>query len=227
MSKIVLPDFEDTPFEHPVVKAITSGVPGVNILTDLWVDTVRSKRENLIRRLLSEIALAVNELYRYRETDIDLQHLASDNYEIALTSAIEIAIKDQTDEKKLYLKRFIANYSKHKRPDVVLSQIFIGFLAGLTGMHLVILEHVFWSQEKYSDVDLQFLPSNLDLPEVCSVEGVGAQFDLSVDLVSALCSGMEAQGLILMFDAPARSKDQSRRVIMQPLSRKFMKFVVS
>lgn len=194
-------------------------------MTTLWVETVRSRRERELYAFLSEVASRINALYTARESGLDVEHMASEDYSTTLANVTELAVREKDDNKREYLQRFLVNYGKRERPDVDLRKIFYTFLSDLSGMHLVLLDQVFAAQRALSDADLGVLAEQLDKPEAVSIKSISTGLNLAEELVQALCAVLDSRGLILIKDPPSNYDDTTPRLIMRPLARQFMEFM--
>ena len=219
------PKIKNSFVEHPLIQAASGQVPVVGAITTLWVETVRSRRERELYTFLSEVASRINSLYSARESGLDVEHMASEDYATTLANVTELAVREKDESKREYLQRFLVNYGKTRRPDVDLRKIFYTFISDLSGMHLVLLDQVFAAQKALSDADIGILSEQLDKPEAVSIKSISTGLNLSEELVQALCAVLESRGLILLKDVPLNYDDSTQRLIMRPLARRFMEFM--
>lgn len=226
MTKLNPPEETSTFMEHPLVQAVAGKVPIVSALTTFWVETVRSKREKALYTFLHEVASEIETLRKGNKYEVvDVKHIASEDFAETIANVTELVIHQKDDEKKEYLKRFVVNYSKQKRPDINLRKIFFQIIREISGAHLLILDQIYSCQSSLSDSDLYVLNEQLDRPEALSVKKLTQLLELNEDLISILGSMLENRGLIKMTSVSDNYTDNTPRLIMLPLARRFMDFL--
>lgn len=226
MNKFNPPDYTSTFIEHPLIQAAAGEIPVVSSLTTFWVETIRSKREKALYTFLHEVAKEIESLRAKSSRDVvDVDHIASEDFTETLANVTELVIYQKDEDKKEYLKRFITNYSKQLRPDINLRKIFFDVIREISGSHLLILDRIYSSQFSLSDSDLHVLSEQLDRPEALSVAILSQNLNFDEDLISILCPMLENRGLVKMYPVPNNFSDITPRVVMSPLTRRFMNFL--
>lgn len=146
-NELVPPRQSSSIVEHPLVIAASGEIPVIGAVTAMLVETMRARKERELYGFLTEVASRINALSKAQPAQVDLPHLATEEYAVTLANVTEIAVREVDEGKRKYLNAFLMNYAKKQRPDTSLRKVFFGFLSELSGMHLVILDQVLLSPE--------------------------------------------------------------------------------
>lgn len=225
MSNLMPPDETPSPLEHPLVQAVRGEIPVVRPLTEYWVATVRSRRERRLYQFLREVAQAIEDLRKAQRATLDVDHIAGEDFDETLASTAEVAVRDQDEAKRKYLRQFVVNYGTTRRPDITLRRVFFQFISELSGLHLVLLDKVYAAQRSLSDRDLVVLGQQLDRSEALSLQSLARSLNADESLLSVLGASLESKALVTLVPPPDRADDPSNRVIMRPLARRFMAYL--
>lgn len=225
MKKLVAPLLKGSVVEYPLVQALAGKIPIVDALTEFWVETLRSRRETVLYAFLTDVASAIEEIRSTRPRELDVSHVASADFVETMANITELAIREQDENKRQYLRRFVVNYSKMHRPDVNLRKVFFQFVVEFSGVHLLILDLVYSSQRALSDSDLVVLGEQLDRAEAMSYGTIARTLDLDIDLVAVMATTLAARALLSIKMASGGPDIESSRIVMLPLARRFMAFL--
>jgi hypothetical protein len=233
MNNLVPPEQNPHFIEHPIAAAITSEIVGLNALTTYWRETIRAQRETGVFTFLGEVSQAIADLYEelagqkaHLENKVDLGHIESAEFKRTLANVCEVVIREGDDVKKEYLKSFLVNYAREKRPDVTARQLYFSLLDRLTGSHIVLLKTLYDRQQKLSDHDLLALRNQPGRSEVLSLAAAQTELAMDVAILDLLKHTMEASGLITVLDSPDAGDDRSQRLLLRPVGKSLMRFLL-
>jgi|GEM_PF-5517430 len=225
--RLEVPNHRTALVEHPIFLALKDEVPIVRNITTYWVETIRGRREKALYEFLHDVAQEIEEIRDRTFEELDPAHVASEEYSDTLASVSELAIRERDATKLEYLKRFIVNYGKRKRPDITMRKVFSQYIRELSGLHLMILSAVFGAQRQLSDADLEVLTEQGSRSEAVSIERLKRELETEEGIVEVLAATLRARALVRLVDAAAGSEDASQRLVMTPVARLFMGFLES
>lgn len=233
MKKLIAPDENKHIIEHPIIAAITSEIVGINGLTTYWRETIRVQREEEVFSFLRDVSRGIAELYKVQQQQesrirnkLDLAHIESEDFKRTLAKMCEIAIREGDQAKAEYLKAFLLNYALEKRPDVTEKQLYLSLLEGLAGVHVVLLKALYDRQKNLSANDLIALQSQPERAEVLSRASLEKAMEIHAGLIELIIHKVDVAGLIAVLDSPERGTDRSQRLVLRPVGRSFMRFLL-
>jgi hypothetical protein len=214
---------DESIFEHPIVNMIRQELPIVRPLTNYWVESIRKRREQNLYYFLDDVAKSIVEI----KSGLDEFHLKSEEFEKTLAGITELAMREQDEDKRKYLKQFVLNYATCHRPDISLKKIFFQYISELSGMHLVLLNEIYKSQGKLDDEDLRVLSDQLDRIEAQSLTQLSKKLKIDQELLSIMAMSLEAKSLLEVKFKPGYFLDKDPKLILRPLARRFLDFLNS
>jgi len=219
LNKLKAPKLHPSITENPLVQAVRGELPVVRPLTTYWLEIVRARRDRELYVFLNDVAQAIEDLRQHEPDRLDVTHIDSDDFSETLGNITELAIREQDETKRSYLRRFVVNYGTCERPDITLRKVFYQIIAELSGLHLVLLDKVFEAQKSISDEDLRVLAEQLDRHEALSIHSLKEALLIKEDLVAVLAATLESKGLLHIKTPGTTIQDHTPRLIMCPLTK--------
>jgi len=226
----LVPPSESSTVIRPLFRIAGRKIPGLTDYIGYLLDLENSRRDSDLQAYCEKVASTVNQaaskidvLENQMDNKIDSVHVWSSEF-FRQFSAAATQYTDQPDEEKRdYLIKFVSNYAFEKRPDVTLTQLFWNLIRDLTGIHLVLLSHVYEKQKHLTEIDLKNLKAERE--EALSRKTI--TYGLGIDdlLFEALLSSIVANGLIRSIPGPGSHEDRSERLLLEPLGFRFLKFL--
>lgn len=213
---------------RPIFQAAVGHVPILKDYVTWHLARENAQRDDDLQEFCERVALGMNDMCKRlddaeRSQPIDGVHMWSHDFFRVFSSAAREYVADAESLKREYLIAFVVNYSKNKRPDITLAQIFWSLVRELSGTHILVLAMLHGAQKALTCEDLQSLRP--ERKEAVSLHRLASATSVGRALLEIITQTLQVRGLVRKTAGPSAGEDSSERVVLEDLGLQFMEFL--
>ena len=206
----------------PVLQGVSSQISGVGGFVTWHVARQQDRYNAELKDFCHGIMLRIERLHQKSEVDPE-QFWGEEYFELFREYAEEFS-KTSDEAKKEYLKKFVVNFSKKRRPDVDLLSIFKSITKRLSGTQFLCLMVLYERQVNIKDQDRSYLLKTYSSDVLVSDGKLRESLKIDEDLLRFLIADASRMGLVETVSAN-NVVDNEKKYLLTSLGIRLLRFI--